>query len=299
MKKQLVIIIGLITWVTACQQTQKANLAKLLLLNQTTERQCIMLSEQQINYLYQGNRLIQYTTLQADILPHLKELITLMNQVHLKLIVIDSLQQELIHQVGMSDSTFCTGFVVDGMRLVQAGVFIETIKQLNTFEEALYYKYPLTPTKKVKGKGRQIVQWIKAHQYNVAWTLLYTDLTHWKLTLLQNIQRVITQQTEGLALKKNVYNRFKVTLGVIAESQTVLEGEEYKAKIFLANYNFRRLQVHIKINHQRIPTYNGVGQVRILPKKPGVYEWLGEVLFKNRGRDTTFVIRKKYLVLPK
>jgi gliding motility-associated protein GldM len=81
-----------------------------------------------------------------------------------------------------------------------------------------------------------------------------------------------------------------------ATSQTVAIGQEYEAEMFITATS-SKISPSMTVNGSGIPVKDGVGKVRIPATSAGEKSWSGTVTFKNKGRDTTFPFKEKYMVV--
>lgn len=299
MKIKLIILLGVILGVfSACQQQSQSTLHSLYLSNLSIERSIRMLSGQQRAFL-RGFDIAVKASLNREIkrkeFSRWKYLILDTEQ---KLHALDSLQMKCLQMVGISqkNASFPVFFVNDGHKKIDFSSLASEIKTIKSYADSLQKMYP----KLTKGlPNTRVFQQLSKNEYAISWTLFYSEVNQWMHALLKDTEKIVEHHTKHAFLPPGVYNSTGVYLRVVAESETVLEGEVYRAKMMLSDLLDNRAQARIQVNGQNIPVIGGQGIIRLHPKKPGLHEWTGTLTFKSKGRDTTFAIKKKYWVLPK
>ena len=292
MKTTLVIIIAVL-FCSACQQRQRAELHALYMANRALETQINALSSQQQGFLDDCNMIIRTSWNRKAKRAELKLWQHLIIETDLQLRAIEKIKAQCFKRVGANNAYFATLFVAQGQKQIDVTPWANKIQQIKAYADSLYQ----ANAQIVKVSPNQgILSEVTNKQ--LPWTLFYSELNQWKLALLKATEKVIAHHTQDLDIATYKCNSLGVFLEILPESQTVLEGQEYVATMQLLDLEVNKLNPRMKVNGEDIPVYEGQGIVRFRPTKPGPHEWTGAMTFKNRGRDTTFTVKKKYWVLP-
>lgn len=292
MKSRLVIILSIAVLFSACQQRKRAALHTLYLSNIDLETQIHLLSARQQSFLADCDRVI-LTSLDRKIKrAELKPWQHMVIETDLKLRVIEKLKAKCLKATGVNryNASFPATFVNKAHKTFDARLLQVSIAQVKAYADSLYQTYP----ELIKVSPNQGL--LQTSQ--MPWTLFYTEVNQWKMALLKATQKIIEHHTRHLHRKSYKYNSLRFFLEIVAEKNSVLEGEEYKAHMMIAEV-YNKARPRMRVNGNEIAVLEGQGMVRLRPKKPGLHEWNGAITFRYKGRDTTFTIKKKYWVLPK
>ncbi|HAS41076.1 MAG TPA: hypothetical protein DCS93_11380 [Microscillaceae bacterium] len=292
MKTTLVIFISAVLFCSACQQRQRAELHALYMANRALETQINALSGQQQGFLDDCNMIIRTSLNRKAKRAELKLWQHLIIETDLQLRSIEKIKAQCFKRVGANNAYFATLFVAQGQKQIDVTPWANKIQQIKAYADSLYQ----ANAQIVKVSPNQGIL-SEVTSKKLPWTLFYSELNQWKLALLKATEKVIAHHTQDLDIATYKCNSLGVFLEILPESQTVLEGQEYVATMQLLDLEVNKLNPRMKVNGEDIPVYEGQGIVRFRPTKPGPHEWTGAMTFKNRGRDTTFTVKKKYWVL--
>ena len=292
MKSKLVIILGAVLLFSACQQRKRAALHTLYLSNIDLETQIHSLSKRQHGFLTDSDRVILTSLDRKAKRAELKPWQHIVIETDLKLRAIEKLKTKCLKALGVNryNASFPATFVNKAHKTFDARPLQSNIAQIKAYADSLYHTYPQL----IKVSPNQGL--LQTNQ--MPWTLFYTEINQWKMALLKATQKIIEHHTRHLHRKSYKYNSLRFFLEVLAEKNTVLEGEEYRAHMMIAEV-YNKARPRMRVNGNEIAVLEGQGMVRLRPKKTGLHEWTGAITFKDKGRDTTFTIKKKYWVLPK
>lgn len=294
MKKYLqktIIALACIYAFTACQTGQQADWTKLWLVTQTLEQEQAKLMHSNKVYLNNVKIRTQLTLRQQDIYRHLADLDFALSE---QLQNLDKIVTEVSAAVKQTEGTFATQFVESGSKPIALKPLKQQLNKVLRFEDSLTKRYPEALTDKLKISN--MLQCFASNKDNIAWAIVYTDLTQWKCDLLRQEKDVFGYYTKKLPMVPSELIP-ELYLEVITEAQEVMEGEKYQASMFLSKPN--KFNPRMAINGQPVPVYYGRAKAWFRPKKTGTFTWKGEMMFKDRGKDTTFTVMTQYRVIPK
>jgi hypothetical protein len=119
-----------------------------------------------------------------------------------------------------------------------------------------------------------------------------TILTEKQLQIVENEQLILQKMTKEVP---ETYIHF-----VNAKNNHPKSGDWYEAEVVLMRFFEQKYPVKMKVNGQNIAVDKyGIGKIKIKPTGLGEQTLKAEATFRNRGRDTTFTLEKKYFVVPK
>jgi gliding motility-associated protein GldM len=89
----------------------------------------------------------------------------------------------------------------------------------------------------------------------------------------------------------------KIIANASADANIVAQGSEYTAELFLSATSSKAGARMVANGAPITPNADGVGKVKFNASGIGEQVWKGTITINNRGKDTTFVIEKKYTVV--
>lgn len=120
------------------------------------------------------------------------------------------------------------------------------------------------------------------------------------LTLKQNEvikyeQALLKEITKSDITKEIKFD--KIVAMASADANVVAEGTEYTADLFISASSSRSDAIMTANGANLRPNADGIGKVKFTAVGSGEQEWTGTVTIKNKNKDTTFKISKKYMVV--
>lgn len=214
-----------------------------------------------------------------------------------QLIKINQAEDHIYQIIQQPDLKLSTLFTQVKPKRIEVSPLIALLKPVIEFEQLLVKQYPQALANQVNTSKSLTL--FNTRNDDISWVVAYADLEEWKVDLLKKQQLMIAYQAQQIAFVPKHTFTTQYYLEALATSNTVVEGEKYEAKMFLGSTAINKARPRMTLNGRPIPIYNGKGNVNFSPTKPGTYSWQGSITFKDKGKDTTFMIKKQYKVVPK
>lgn len=119
-------------------------------------------------------------------------------------------------------------------------------------------------------------------------------LTQKQNEIIRYEQEVLKELGSGDLTNDIKFN--KVFALAAADANTVARGTDYTAQLFLTATS-TRTDIKMDVNGSPIKVDEGIGQVKFTATGKGEQEWTGKIAFQFQGKDTSFVVNKKYTVV--
>lgn len=214
-----------------------------------------------------------------------------------QLIKINQAEDHIYKIIQQPDLKLSTLFTQVKPKRIEVSPLIALLKPVIEFEQLLTKQYPQALVNQVHTSKNLTL--LNTSNDDISWVVAYADLEDWKVGLLKKQQLIMAYQAQQIAFVPKYTFTTQYYLEALATSNTVVEGEKYKAKMFLGSTTINKARPRMTLNGRPIPVYNGKGNVNFSPTKPGTYSWQGSITFKSKGKDTTFMVTKQYKVVPK
>lgn len=200
----------------------------------------------------------------------------------------------IYQQISQPEMNFSTLFTQVNPPNIKVKPLLDQLKPIIQFEQSLLKKYP-----QALANHRSELSIFNTKNDDILWVVAYADLEQWRVDLLKKQQLIMAYQAQQIAFVPDYTITTQYYLEALAKSNSVIEGEKYEAQMFLGSTDINKTQPRMTVDGKAIPVYNGKGKVRFSPTKTGTYSWRGSITFKHLGRDTTFIAKKQYKVVPK
>jgi hypothetical protein len=214
-----------------------------------------------------------------------------------QLIKINQAEDHIYNIIQQPDLKLSTLFTQVKPKRIEVSPLIALLKPVIEFEQLLVKQCPQALANQVNTSKSLTL--FNTRNDDISWVVAYADLEEWKVGLLKKQQLMMAYQAQQIAFVPKDTFTTQYYLEALATSNTIVEGDKYEAKMFLGSTATNKARPRMTVNGRPIPIYNGKGNVSFSPTKPGTYSWQGSITFKNKGKDTTFMIKKQYKVVPK
>jgi hypothetical protein len=286
--KPFLYLLSTIYYLTACQSSSLDDY-RLWELNQELENSLEAYRDESESLLAQFKKEVEKAGNLAEDRAEIHQLEDFKQQASRLIGVIDSLK---INLKTKADHQLAATSQVRRLLLGEDGKQLAT--KLDSFQHYLSHKFQYLELKKADfapliDTRQDFAQKYFAH-INLAEALVL--LTEKQLQIVKN-EHIILRK-----IQKNMPE--KITPLISVRNNQPKLGTWYETEVILLRLNEQKNPFRMKVNGQNIPVDKyGIGKVKFKPEGVGKQTLKMEIKVKNRGRDTTFTLEKRYYIIPK
>jgi gliding motility-associated protein GldM len=149
-------------------------------------------------------------------------------------------------------------------------------------------------TADVRSKGEEKKSWEIAHFENKPLAGILTFMSKLQIDVKNSEANLINHFYSNIDATSYKFN--KLGAQVVANSEIILQGDEYTAEIFLAAID-TTVDPEIYVHNTRLPISDGKATYRVRTNEPGTFKWNGVLKYKTpEGILKSYTFEKQYQV---